>query len=200
VRTASGTVPGPAAPGPGRSSERHDRTRDRHRDPPLPSQVDAGRRTARGRGYAGRPGGRPRGRRDRPADWPGRDRDVRLSAERPEGATIERPSPEDVIDHGEDADGPYAMLQLGAGTPGRNFVDFAPVRLVTAATLDRRLPGRLRRGGTSESSSGPSSWSLAGARPLLGNDTATRERGGGELLHECCARSGVPGHPQPDRP
>jgi uncharacterized protein YcbX len=64
-------------------------------------------------------------------------RDVRLSAERPEGATIERPSPEDVIDHGEDADVPYATLQLGAGTPGRNFVDFAPVHLVTAATLDR---------------------------------------------------------------
>lgn len=64
-------------------------------------------------------------------------RDVRLSTERPEGATIERPSPEDVIAHGDDADVPYATLQLGAGTPGRNFVDYAPVHLVTSATLDR---------------------------------------------------------------
>jgi uncharacterized protein len=64
-------------------------------------------------------------------------RDVRLSTERPEGATIERPSPEDVIASGDDADVPYATLQIGAGTPGRNFVDYAPVHLVTSATLDQ---------------------------------------------------------------
>jgi uncharacterized protein YcbX len=64
-------------------------------------------------------------------------RDVRLSTERPEGATIERPSPEDVIASGDDADVPYATLQIGAGTPGSNFVDFAPVHLVTSASLDQ---------------------------------------------------------------
>jgi uncharacterized protein YcbX len=64
-------------------------------------------------------------------------RDVRLSTERPEGATIERPSPEDVIASGDDADVPYATLQIGAGTPGRTFVDYAPVHLVTSATLDQ---------------------------------------------------------------
>lgn len=65
------------------------------------------------------------------------DREVRISAERPEGATIERPAPEDVIAAGDDADVPYATLQIGAGTPGSNFVDFAPVHLVTSATLAR---------------------------------------------------------------
>jgi uncharacterized protein len=64
-------------------------------------------------------------------------RDVRLSRERPEGATVERPAPEDVIASGEDADVPYETLEIGAGTPGTTFVDFAPVHLVTSATLER---------------------------------------------------------------
>lgn len=64
-------------------------------------------------------------------------RDVHLSSGRPEGATVERPDPEDVIRHGEDADVPHATLEIGAGTPGATFVDFAPVHLVTSATLER---------------------------------------------------------------
>lgn len=64
-------------------------------------------------------------------------RDVRLSSERPEGATVERPAPEDVIAHGDDADVPYQTLEIGAGTPGTTFVDFAPVHVITSATLDR---------------------------------------------------------------
>jgi uncharacterized protein len=64
-------------------------------------------------------------------------RDVRLSRERPVGAMVERPAPEDVIANGDDADVPYQTLEIGAGTPGATFVDFAPVHLITSATLDR---------------------------------------------------------------
>jgi uncharacterized protein YcbX len=64
-------------------------------------------------------------------------RDVRLATVRPERAMVARPAPEDVIEHGEDADVPYEMLEIGQGTPGSTFVDFAPVHLVTSATLAR---------------------------------------------------------------
>ena len=62
-------------------------------------------------------------------------RDVRLATERPERAILARPAPEDVIDNGEDADVPYQTLEIGQGTPGSTFVDFAPVHLITSATL-----------------------------------------------------------------
>lgn len=64
-------------------------------------------------------------------------RDVRLGTTRPDGAMVGRPDPEDVIESGDDADVPYRMLEIGLGTPGTNFVDFAPVHLITAATLAR---------------------------------------------------------------
>jgi uncharacterized protein len=63
-------------------------------------------------------------------------RDVHLSTERPAGAVVERPAPEDVIADGEAADVPYQTLEIGAGSPGATFVDFAPVHLITSATLD----------------------------------------------------------------
>lgn len=64
-------------------------------------------------------------------------RDVRLATVRPERPMVGRPDPEDVIEHGDDVDVPYRMLEIGLGTPGTNFVDFAPVHLITTATLDR---------------------------------------------------------------
>jgi uncharacterized protein len=64
------------------------------------------------------------------------DREVRVSTVRPEGASVGRPDPEDVIAHGDDADVPFQTLEIGAGTPGRNFVDYAPVHLITTATLE----------------------------------------------------------------
>jgi uncharacterized protein YcbX len=63
-------------------------------------------------------------------------RAVRVSAERPEGATVERPDPEDVLDRGVEAVVPAATLEIGQGTPGETFVDYAPVHLITSATLD----------------------------------------------------------------
>jgi MOSC domain-containing protein len=62
-------------------------------------------------------------------------RDVRLTTVRPDQAIIDRPDPEDVIAAGDDADVPYQTLQIGQGTTGTNFVDFAPVHLITTATL-----------------------------------------------------------------
>lgn len=64
------------------------------------------------------------------------ERDVRLSERRPDGAEMERPDPEDVLTHGVDAALDYATLPVGAGTPGGSFVDFAPLHLITTATLD----------------------------------------------------------------
>jgi uncharacterized protein len=62
-------------------------------------------------------------------------REVRLATVRPDHATVGRPAPEDVIASGDDADVPYQTLEIGAGTPGTNFVDYAPVHLITTATL-----------------------------------------------------------------
>jgi uncharacterized protein len=64
-------------------------------------------------------------------------REVRLAAVRPEGAEVERPAPEDVLEHGVEAEVPFATLEIAQGTPGGNFVDYAPVHLITTSTLDR---------------------------------------------------------------
>ena len=64
-------------------------------------------------------------------------RDVRLATVRPDRARVGRPAPEDVIAAGDDADVPYETLEIGQGTSGTNFVDFAPVHLITTATLAR---------------------------------------------------------------
>jgi uncharacterized protein YcbX len=63
-------------------------------------------------------------------------RPVGISSERGSGAIVERPSPEDVLEHGVDADVPAATLEIGQGSPGTTFVDYAPVHLITSATLD----------------------------------------------------------------
>ncbi len=64
-------------------------------------------------------------------------REVRLSGTRPDGATVERLDPEDVLAHGVEAEVPAALLEIAQGTPGSTFVDYAPVHLITTATLDR---------------------------------------------------------------
>ncbi len=63
-------------------------------------------------------------------------RAVRLTAVRPAGAEVERPAPEDVLDHGVEAEVPFATLEIAQGTPGANFVDYAPVHLITTTTLE----------------------------------------------------------------
>jgi uncharacterized protein YcbX len=64
-------------------------------------------------------------------------RPVRLTAVRPEGVTVERPAPEDVLAAGVDAEVPFEILEIAQGTSGSTFVDYAPVHLITSATLDR---------------------------------------------------------------
>lgn len=63
-------------------------------------------------------------------------RPVHVTSERPPAATVERPAPEDVLEHGVEAEVPAATLEIAQGTPGRTFVDYAPVHLITTATLD----------------------------------------------------------------
>lgn len=63
-------------------------------------------------------------------------RPVRLATVRPDGAEVERPAPEDVLEHGVDAEVPFATLEIAQGTTGGNFVDHSPVHLISTATLD----------------------------------------------------------------
>lgn len=68
-------------------------------------------------------------------------RPVRLADELPPGAEIERADPLSVLAHGVDAEVPIVVgsLDRREGHPGRplSFVDYAPVHLLTSATLDR---------------------------------------------------------------
>lgn len=78
------------------------------------------------------------------ADDPGLDqrlsealgRSVRLFSERPSASSVERPDPEDVLSEGVEAEVPAALLEIGQGSPGSTFVDYAPVHLMTTATLE----------------------------------------------------------------
>lgn len=67
------------------------------------------------------------------SSWLGRK--VWLAAERVAGAEVERPDPEDVLERGVEAEVDYATLELAQGTPGTSFVDYAPLHLITTATL-----------------------------------------------------------------
>jgi uncharacterized protein len=64
-------------------------------------------------------------------------RPVHLTAHREAGAALERADPEDILTHGITADVPFRVGQIGQGSPGTTFVDYAPIQLITLATLDR---------------------------------------------------------------
>ncbi|MDV3127984.1 MOSC domain-containing protein [Mycobacterium sp. 21AC1] len=80
-----------------------------------------------------------------PADDDGTDeqlsrllsRPVRLVDGRQQGATIERADPDQVLEQGVDAEVEAPLLELAQGTPGDSFVDFAPMHVITTATLER---------------------------------------------------------------
>ncbi|SIR79432.1 MOSC domain-containing protein [Micromonospora avicenniae] len=61
---------------------------------------------------------------------------VTLTGTPPEGATLDRAVPEAVLDAGVTAVVPVDQSPLGSAAPG-TFFDFAPVHLITTATLDR---------------------------------------------------------------
>ncbi|OBA76981.1 molybdenum cofactor biosysynthesis protein [Mycobacterium sp. 1554424.7] len=78
------------------------------------------------------------------ADDPGVDdvlsrllgRSVRLISQRPQGATLERPDPEKLLELGLDADVGGRILEIAQATPGDSFTDEAPLHAITTATLE----------------------------------------------------------------
>ncbi|MEU6966290.1 MOSC N-terminal beta barrel domain-containing protein [Kitasatospora aureofaciens] len=62
-------------------------------------------------------------------------RKLALIAERPPGAAVERAVPEEVLARGIEAEVAVTVNELGRGAPEGGFFDFAPVHLITEATL-----------------------------------------------------------------
>lgn len=62
-------------------------------------------------------------------------RPVRLIAQRPEGATLVRPDPEQLLELGLDAEVSGRILEIAQATPGDAFTDEAPLHAITTATL-----------------------------------------------------------------
>ena len=64
-------------------------------------------------------------------------RPVQLVSKRPQGATLERPDPEKVLELGVDADVDACIVEIAQATPGDSFTDLAPLHVITTATLNR---------------------------------------------------------------
>lgn len=62
-------------------------------------------------------------------------RPVRLIAQRPEGATLVRPDPEQLLELDLDAEVSGRILEIAQATPGDGFTDEAPLHAITTATL-----------------------------------------------------------------
>jgi uncharacterized protein YcbX len=76
--------------------------------------------------------------------------DVTLTATAPAGAALEHADPDDVIRDGVTADARTELIPVAAGAPDGTFFNFAPVHLITTATLDRIA--ELNPGGTIDES------------------------------------------------
>jgi hypothetical protein len=63
--------------------------------------------------------------------------DVELRSHAPVGAKLERAVPEAVLAGGPAADVEVTMLEIAAAAPPRTFFDFAPLHLVTSASLEQ---------------------------------------------------------------
>ncbi|GAA4779744.1 MOSC domain-containing protein [Actinomycetospora chlora] len=64
-------------------------------------------------------------------------REVTVADARPAGAEVERPDPEDVLAHGVESEVAAPTLEISMGSAADTFVDYAPVHLITTATLER---------------------------------------------------------------
>lgn len=62
---------------------------------------------------------------------------VTVTSTPPPGASLDRAVPEAVLRDGIRAQVPAELIEIGAGAPPGTFVDFAPLHLLTTATLDR---------------------------------------------------------------
>jgi hypothetical protein len=65
------------------------------------------------------------------------DEPVTLTSTPPPGASLDRAVPEAVLRDGITAPVEARLIEIGAGAPPGTFVDFAPLHLLTSATLDR---------------------------------------------------------------
>src|ERR1017187_8791732 len=65
------------------------------------------------------------------------DEPVTLTATRPPAAALDRAVPEAGLRAGINAQVPFEVNEIGAGSPPGTFVDFAPLHLLTTSTLDR---------------------------------------------------------------
>jgi len=62
---------------------------------------------------------------------------VTLTATPPEHAAMEHADPDTVNEHGLTADAQTTLVEIAAGAPPGTFFNFAPVHLITSATLDQ---------------------------------------------------------------
>jgi uncharacterized protein YcbX len=102
-------------------------------------------------------------------------RPVRLAAERPAGAEVERPDPEDVLAQGVEAEVEAPTLEIAQGTPGDTFVDHSAVHLITTATLVHLGVEALRYRPNLVLATPP------GAEPFVENDWLGRELAIGDV-------------------
>ena len=65
------------------------------------------------------------------------ERSVHLVSQRPQGATLERPDPEKVLELGVDADFEAPVIEIAQATPGDSFTDLAPLHAITTATVEQ---------------------------------------------------------------
>lgn len=63
-------------------------------------------------------------------------RSVRIIDCPPDEATVDRADPEALLESGRVPTAPSTLTRLGAGSPPGTFFDFAPIHLLTTATLD----------------------------------------------------------------
>jgi MOSC domain-containing protein len=114
---------------------------------------------------------------------------VTLAATPPPGATLDRAVPEEVLRDGVRAAVSVEVSHIGGGAPCGNFVDFAPLHLLTTSTLDRI--GALSPRGTVELERyRPNIVIRTGAPGFTENDWAGRDlRIGPDLVIRVIART-----------
>ncbi len=118
------------------------------------------------------------------ADDPGVDellsrltgRAVRLVSQRPDGATLERPDPEKLLELGLDAEVSGRILKIAQATPGDSFTDEAPLHAITTATLEHIGVEALRYRPNLVIAT-PSGYPPYAENDWVGKDVAVGERG-----------------------